>query len=74
KLENYVQAAFEIPIENGTMQFLSWIHTKADVKQVNFNENSLRVIFESTPAFAANIQKRVEALNGKFEIKNQKQG
>jgi GTP-binding protein HflX len=67
KLEDYVQASFSIPLTKQTMPFMSWVHDRADVQKVSFNDNSVQVIFEANPSFAENIKKRVEELDGKFE-------
>jgi GTP-binding protein HflX len=67
KLEDYVQASFSIPLTNQTMPFMSWVHDRADVQKVSFNDNSVQVIFEANPSFAENVKKRVEELDGKFE-------
>jgi GTP-binding protein HflX len=68
KLEDYVQASFTIPLTNKTMPFMSWVHARTDVRKVNFNGNSVQVVFETTPAFAENVRKRVKELDGKFEV------
>jgi len=68
KLEDYVQASFTIPLTNKTMPFMSWVHARTDVQKVNFNGNSVQVVFETTPEFAENVRKRVKELDGKFEV------
>ncbi len=67
KLENYVQASFSIPVTNQTMPFMSWVREKANVQKVDFTDKTVQVVFEATPAFAENVRKRVETLEGKFE-------
>jgi len=67
KLENYVQASFSIPMTNQTMPFMSWVREKANVQKVDFTDKTVQVVFEATPAFAENVRKRVETLEGKFE-------
>ncbi len=67
KLENYVQASFRVPMTNQTMPFMSWVRERANVQKVNFIDNSVQVVFEATPAFAENVRKRVDELEGKFE-------
>jgi GTP-binding protein HflX len=65
-LEDYIQASFSVPLTNETMQFMSWVHESADVKEVKFMSDSVHVIFEANPLFAEKIRKRVEKLDGKF--------
>ncbi len=67
KLENYIQASFNIPVTNQTMSFMSWVRERANVQKVDFIDNFVQVVFEATPAFAENVKKRVKELDGKFE-------
>ncbi|MBN1245093.1 GTPase HflX [Candidatus Bathyarchaeota archaeon] len=66
KLENYVQASFSVPLTNETMPFMSWVHERANVQNVQFMSSSVQVIFEADPLCAEKIRKRVEELDGKF--------
>jgi GTP-binding protein HflX len=67
KLEGYVQASFTIPLKNETMQLISLVYSKADVKKADYTDNSVKVVFEAEPEFAEKVKKRVEELNGKLE-------
>jgi GTP-binding protein HflX len=66
KLEDYVQAAFSVPLTNEAMPFMSWVHENADVKEAKFMSDSVQVTFEANPLVAEKIRKRVEELDGKF--------
>jgi GTP-binding protein HflX len=66
KLEDYVQAAFSVPLTNETMPFMSWVHENTDVKEAKFMSDSVQVTFEANPLVAEKIRKRVEELDGKF--------
>ncbi len=66
--EALMQAKFTVPLTNATMPFLSWVHNGAYVKQTDYTNNSVQIIFEATPAFVEGVRKRVEELNGKLEI------
>ena len=66
KLEDYVQAAFSVPLTNEAMPFMSWVHENADVKEAKFMSASVQVTFEANPLVAEKIRKRVEELDGKF--------
>ncbi len=72
-LEGYIQASFTVPSTNEAMPFLSWIHTKADVKKVNYAENNVYVIFEADPETVEKAKKRVEELHGKLETNTKPQ-
>jgi len=66
-LKNYIQASFTVPLTNETMPFISWIFKHADVKSIDYKDNSAHVIFEAVPWFAEKIRNRIEEFNGKFE-------
>ncbi|MCW4046482.1 MAG: GTPase HflX [Candidatus Bathyarchaeota archaeon] len=72
-LEDYVQASFTVPLTNQTMPFMSWIHERADVQKADYGDNSVQVIFDSTPWFAEKVRKRVEELDGKFRTNRKNQ-
>jgi GTP-binding protein HflX len=67
KLEGYIQARFTVPVTSGSMALVSSVYSKADVKTVNYQENTVEVDFEADPEFAEKIKSRVVELNGKFE-------
>ena len=67
-LENYVQASFQVPLTSQTMPIMSWVHTRTEVQKMNFTDKSVQVVFEATPSFVENVGKRVEELDGKFEV------
>lgn len=59
-LSNYVRAAFTIPVTEKTMRLIAWLYEHADVKATDYNESSVRVVFEATPTFAEKVRSRVE--------------
>ncbi len=68
KLEGYIGASFSVPMTAATMSLVSWVHKGADVKKIDYVDNSVQVILEANPEFAEKLKKRVEELNGKFEV------
>ncbi len=64
--EDYVQASFSLPITNETMSFVSWVFDRADILKVEYEEDNMKVVFESVPWFADKIKGRVEQLDGTF--------
>jgi len=64
--EGYVQASFSLPITDKTMSFVSWLFGHADVHDVEYKDDSMKVIFESVPWFADKVKGRVEQLGGIF--------
>ena len=65
-LEGYVQASFSLPITDETMSLVSWLFGRADVHDVKYEDNSMKVVFESAPWFADKIKGHVEQLGGTF--------
>ena len=67
-LKNYIKATFTIPVTNKTMSFMAWLFENADVQTADYDESSVRVIFEATPTLAEKVRNRVETeFNGKVE-------
>jgi len=65
-LEGYIQASFSLQITDETMSFISWLFGRADVHNVEYEEDSMKVVFESVPWFADKVKGRVEKLGGTF--------
>jgi GTP-binding protein HflX len=66
--ETLIQATLTVPMTEKTMQFLSWVHNGSTVKKTDYQNNSVQVILEGTPSFVEAVKRKVEELNGKFEI------
>jgi GTP-binding protein HflX len=65
-LEAYIQASFSLPITDETMSFVSRLFSRADVHDVKYKDDSMKVVFESVPWFADKVRRRVEQLGGTF--------
>jgi len=65
-LANFAQASFSLPLSNESMSFLSWLFSHTDVSTVEYQEDTVNVVFESTPWFANKVKLRVEQLGGAF--------
>jgi GTPase len=67
-LKNYVRATFTIPVTDKTMRFMAWLFENADVQKADYNESSVRVVFEAAPTFAEKVRSRVKTeFNRKVE-------
>lgn len=71
-LENYQQAQFSVPLTGKAMPFISWVHGKTHIEKETFTNETVEVVFESTPSLVEQVRKKVEELNGKFQIIPQK--
>ena len=67
-LENYQQAQFSVPLTGKAMPFISWVHGKTHIEKETFTNETVEVCFESTPSLVEQVRRKVEELNGKFQI------
>jgi GTPase len=67
-LENYMQAQFSVPLTGKTMPFISWVHQKTHIQKETFTNDSVEVDFEANPSITEQVRRKVEDLNGKFQI------
>ncbi len=67
-LENYQQAQFSVPLTGKAMPFISWVHGKTHIEKETFTNETVEVIFESIPSVVEQVRRKVEELNGKFQI------
>jgi GTP-binding protein HflX len=67
-LENYMQAQFSVPLTGKTMPFISWVHQKSHIQKETFTNDSVEVDFEANPSITEQVRRKVEDLNGKFQI------
>ena len=65
-ITNYVQVSITIPVTDESMSFLSWLHNRANVQNVEYKGDMIEIIFESVPWFADKVKGRTELLNGNF--------
>jgi len=65
-LKEYIQASFSLPITNESMSFLSWLFSRADIRDLKYEGENMNVVFEAVPLFADKVRGRVEQLGGTF--------
>jgi len=65
-LESYIQASFSLPITDETMSFASWLFDRVETHNVEYEGDSMKILFESVPWFADKVKGRVEQLGGTF--------
>jgi GTP-binding protein HflX len=66
-LENFVQVQISVPLTVKTMTFISWLHEKTDIKEENYTNDCIEVVFEAPLDLSEQVRRKVEDLNGKFE-------
>jgi len=65
-LKNYVETSFSLPVSDESMSFLSWLFSRADVRNVKYEGNTVNVVFKAIPEFADKVRGHVEQLGGTF--------
>jgi hypothetical protein len=50
------------------MPFISWVHQKTHIEKETFTNETVEVVFESAPSLVEQVKRKVEDLNGKFQI------
>jgi GTP-binding protein HflX len=68
-LENYQAAQFSVPLTGNVMPFISWLHQKADIHTEEFTNTSVNVDFEANSQVTEQVRRKVQDLNGKFQLK-----
>jgi len=67
-LENYLQAQFSVPLIDKTMPFISWVHQRTHIQKENYTNESVKVVFEANSSLVEQVKRKVEELNGEFQI------
>ncbi|MDR0373083.1 MAG: GTPase HflX [Nitrososphaerota archaeon] len=70
-LETYVSAEFSVPLSGNVMPFISWVHQKADIHKEEFTNDSVHITLEAEPSVMEQIKRKVQDLNGKFQLTQQ---
>ena len=68
-LKEYVRASLWIPWKDESMPFISWLHDRADVHGLKYEDDGVSLTFESIPWFADKVRRKVKQLGGTFSIK-----
>lgn len=63
-LTRHVKAGFSMPLSNETSAFISWLFNHADVKNVEYKNDTANVVFEADPDFADKVLGRVRSHGG----------
>lgn len=65
-LKDYVSVSFSLPITDESLSFLSWLFSRADIRDIKYEGDRVRVVFESVPWFAEKVGGRVKEFGGVF--------
>ncbi len=68
-LGNYVQATVEIPLNDDSMSYISWLLNRVKVQRLDYREGSAHMVLEAAPWFIEKARKSIEKdYSGKLEI------
>ncbi len=67
-VKEYVRASFSVQTTSESLSFLSWLFSRADVRDLKYEGENMNVVFESVPWFADKVRGRVEQLGGIFNV------
>lgn len=65
-LKGYVLVSFSLPVTNDSLSFLSWLFSCADIRDIKYEGDRVRVVLESVPWFAEKVRGQVEGFGGVF--------
>ncbi len=66
-LRETVQVTFVVPMTKDTMQLVSWLYDNAQIKDIRYENDSVKATFEASPEFAEKAEAKVTKLQGKLE-------
>jgi len=64
--EDNVRSSIVLPMSNDSMPLLSWVFDNANVHNINYESETMKVSFDSSPKFAEKARKQAEKLGGTF--------
>lgn len=67
QLKKCVLVSFFIPLVEETMNFVSWIHDKTQIEEIQYTDNGVKARLKINPLLVNILKNRVQELNGKFE-------
>lgn len=67
RLENYVEATFILPVNDSSMQFISWIHDHTNVLEENYEDKQVKIVVEVHAWFLRKLNALIEKLGGSFQ-------
>lgn len=66
-LENYVEARFLLPVNDSSMQLISWIHDHTNVLQENYEDEQVKIAVEAPAWFVNKLKAQIEKLGGTLQ-------
>jgi len=66
-LENYVEATFVLPVNDSSLQLISWIHDHACVLEENYEDEHVKIVVEAPAWFVGKLNVQIEKLGGNLQ-------
>jgi GTP-binding protein HflX len=73
-LEDFIEASFTLSITDEAMSFISWLHGRSDMQNVQYEGGEVKVVFKSIPWFADKVRERVKKMGGTFKRETKDEG
>ena len=66
-LECFVEASFSVKINNESMSLVSKLFSQVHVQNVNYEGDTVKVVFRAIPWFVDRIKGKIKHLGGEFK-------
>lgn len=63
-LENYVEVTFVLPVNDGSMHLISWVHDRTNVLKENYEDEQVKIMVEAPVWFVSKLKAQIEKLGG----------
>ena len=73
-LESFVQVSFSLTINDKAMSLVSQLFDRANVQNIEYEDDVVNVVFRAIPWFADRVKGRVEKLGGVFNRETKSEG
>jgi GTPase len=73
-LEGFVEASFSVKISDESMSLVSQLFDRAHVQKIEYEDETVNVVFRAIPWFADRVKGRVEKLGGTFKSEEKSEG
>jgi len=73
-LEGFVDASFSVKINDESMSLVSELFNRVHVQNIEYDGDSVKVVFRAIPWFTDRIKGRIKNLGGEFKSEDKSQG
>lgn len=66
-LESYFEATLTLPVNDSSMQLISWIHDQTNVLEENYGAEQAKLVVEAPTRVISKLKAHIEKLGGSFQ-------